>query len=378
MGISFTMLQCAVHDDRQTTGHKVGILQAGNIVGNVTGSLLVGLVLLGSIGTAGTLRAVLLVGAVFPLLWVWLGRSRGRFVAATVLLLTIVALLPRSERLWMRLHGLDHGPAVIAEDAMGVVAVAPEPAIEDEWRMSVNGEQHSWFPFGGVHSKLGAIGMILHPAPAEIAIIGLGSGDTAWAAGLRPETQTIVVFELCSAQLGVLDQLAIKKLTPQLPSFHSDARYRHITADGRNALASSDRHFDMIESDALRPYSASSGNLYSRELFRMCAERLRPGGIICQWGATPRVRTTFAEALPYVLRLRNGEILVGSNDPIEVKLPTWRARLYSRESLDYLGQELVDELWADLQTASAAPLPKGLIKPNLDLFPRDELRVPIW
>ena len=49
MGISFGILQRAVHDDLRTSGLKVGVLQAGNIVGNVAGSLLAGLLLLGTV-----------------------------------------------------------------------------------------------------------------------------------------------------------------------------------------------------------------------------------------------------------------------------------------------------------------------------------------
>jgi len=42
MGVSFPILQRAVHDDPATSGRKVGALQAANIAGCVAGSLLVG------------------------------------------------------------------------------------------------------------------------------------------------------------------------------------------------------------------------------------------------------------------------------------------------------------------------------------------------
>ena len=56
MGLSFPILQRAVHDDPRTSGRKVGSLQAANIAGCTAGSLLVGLVALERLGTPGTLR----------------------------------------------------------------------------------------------------------------------------------------------------------------------------------------------------------------------------------------------------------------------------------------------------------------------------------
>ena len=62
MGLSFPILQRAVHDDPATSGRKVGFLQAANIAGCAAGSLLVGLVALQHLGTPGTLRVMLGTG----------------------------------------------------------------------------------------------------------------------------------------------------------------------------------------------------------------------------------------------------------------------------------------------------------------------------
>ena len=69
-----------------------------------------------------------------------------------------------------------------------------------------------------------------------------------------------------------------------------------------------DAGYDVIEVDALRPYHASSGNLYSLEFFERSARKLKPGGIMCSWGPTPRAQATFVQAFPYVLDINNGQI----------------------------------------------------------------------
>ena len=94
-----------------------------------------------------------------------------------------------------------------------------------------------------------------------------------------------------------------------------------VTADGRNAIERGERRYDLIEADALWPYTGYSGNLYSEEFFARCARRLAPGGIMCTWAPTPRVYATFPKVFPYVLDA--GAILVGSLEPIRGTGEEW-------------------------------------------------------
>ena len=104
MGLSFPILQRAVHDDPATSGRKVGALQAANIAGCTAGSLLVGLVCLQYLGTPGTLRLLVVVGILFALVGL---RYYGRvFLLPAVLLLLLAGAVPGAHRLWRRLHGV--------------------------------------------------------------------------------------------------------------------------------------------------------------------------------------------------------------------------------------------------------------------------------
>src|SRR5207302_2284653 len=78
MGLSFAALQRAVQDDPRLSGRRVGLLQAANIAGCVAGSLLVGLVFLGAVGTTGSLRLLMLAGLAFAAVeTLYYGRGRG-------------------------------------------------------------------------------------------------------------------------------------------------------------------------------------------------------------------------------------------------------------------------------------------------------------
>jgi hypothetical protein len=375
MGLSFPILQRAVHDDPGAAGRKVGFLQAANIAGCVAGSLAVGLVGLNVLGTTGTLRLLLVGGFVFVLVGL---RHVGRqpwLPAAALSLAALAWALPAGRDFWLRLHGRAPGPSLVREDATSVVAITPADA--GVWFVFVNGKSNSVMPYaGGEHTLLGAIPAVVHPAPKDVAIVGLGSGNTAWAAACRRETESVTVYEVAAPQVPLLREFDAREDQPKLRQFLRDPRVRIEIADGRNALERSDRLYDLVEADALRPWTAGSGSLYSEEFFTRCAGKLKPGGVMCTWAPTPRVWETFVKVFPHVLDA--GGMLVGGMEPLPVDIDAWTARALSAEVTDYLGNHAARQVLRALRGAQPARLagyrPRG--RTNHDLFPRDEFLTP--
>jgi predicted membrane-bound spermidine synthase len=376
MGASFPVLQRAVQDDPATSGRKVGLLQAANILGCIAGSLVVGLVALQWVGSAGSFRALAALALVFPALGTRFYGLRSPFPALGAALVALLLALPSGDVLWARLHGSTPGAALIAEDATGLAALTPRG---EGWRVWINGRSFSVIPFGGLHTTLGAIPAVVHPSPRDVAIIGLGSGDTASAVGCRGAvTERITVFEICGPNLSLLRRARdLGKAPPDLLRFLDDPRVTHAVADGRSHLQNAAVRYDVIEIDALWPANAYSGNVYSTEFFALCARRLAPGGLMCSWAPTSRVRNSFRRAFPHVLLLAGGQVLLGSNEPIPVDRPAWEARLADPALLAQLGPEAVRgvlDALADARVMAEAPAtPQEL---NLDLYPRDEFRAP--
>jgi hypothetical protein len=372
MGLSFPVLQRAVHDDPETSGRKVGFLQAANIAGCTAGSLLVGLVLLEWMGTTGTLGLLLACGFVFVAVGGWHHGPRPVLVVLGSALALLLAFLPDQQGLWQRMHGRDGGAARFDEDASSVAGVTPQGG--RFWFVFVDGKSHSVLPYGNdAHTLLGAVPAVIHPAPRDAAIVGLGSGNTAWAAGCRPETRRIEVFEIASPQTRLLRDLDRREDFPRLRHLLHDRRVAVETADGRHALGFGDARYDLIEADALWPWSAYSGNLYSVEFFELCSRRLNPGGVVCTWAPTPRIAATFARVFPQAVDV--GGILVGSPDPLPFDIETWTARARSPEVTSYLGRHAARGLLRALRGARRLTPPPN-VSPNRDLAPRDEFASP--
>jgi hypothetical protein len=378
MGLSFPILQRAVQGDPAQSGKRVGLFQAVNIVGCVLGSLFTGLVALRA-GTTSTAMLLALGAVAFAAVGLKRYGPRSPFPVMVAALLALAWFFPGPRAFWLPLHGAQrNAPALLQEDASGVGAIVPNG---DRLAVMINGLYHSWLPFGGVHTRLGAFPAVVHENPKDVAIIGLASGDTPHASGLRTETASITVFEIFRAQPHLLQEASIYEWPRPLPldslqAFLADPRLHVVLADGRKALESEDRRYDVIEADALWPETAWSGNLFSVEFYALCASRLKPGGLMCSWTPTPRIRRTFRHLFPHVLALEGGGISIGSNSPIVVDLPAWRARLADPRVVAYLGgHEAAADVAARLEKAQLRTEPPRA-EWNEDLFPRDEFLTP--
>lgn len=371
MGVSFVALQRAVHDDPRSAGRKVGLLQAANIAGCTTGSLVVGLLALTYWGTTGVLRALCVIAALLATFGLRRFGARTAFAPLLALLLALIVALPSQDVLWRRWHGQRDAGALIEEDATAVIALTREA--EGEWWLWINGRSLSTLPYGGLHTQLGALPVLVHARPRQVAVIGLGSGDTAWGAACRPEVR-VRVFELCAPQERVLRRLAPLMSFTALHQLLSDERIDVRIADGRHAIERGVQRYDVIEADALLPEASGSGNVYSLEFFQAMGRRLAPQGLMCSWAPTPRTRTTFARAFPHVIELQGGRILLGSNEPIAIDSAAWSTRVLAPEVRAYLGPARTGEALRALQSARPLlPASVPALPLNRDLFPRDEL-----
>jgi predicted membrane-bound spermidine synthase len=393
MGFAFPVLQRVVQTDFARLGRHVGALLLANIAGSAAGALLTGWVALNALGTAGTLKALLAFSALFPLMALralpaapslpsgraWPARAGAAGLALCIGVLLLIA--PGAEALWARLHGARADQMVFAEDATGLTVMRIDrTGTEDRATVFVNGIGQSWMPYGGIHTALGLLPAFIHADPKQIAIIGLGSGDTAYAAAGRPEVESITCIEIVGPQLETLRTLARRFPYEALRALLADGRIQHVSADGRLALMRSAARFDIIEADALRPTSAYSGNLFSDGYFALMRERLRPNGLAVSWSPTVRVHNAFVRTFPYVVALP--DILIGSNDPIDLDREAVLARLRAPGVRAYYARAgvSIDELVATHLTELARYTPEfdrsTLLDFNTDLFPRDELDRP--
>jgi len=375
MGFGFPVLQRATQGDPALSGRRVGLLQAANIAGCTAGSLLTGLVLFDLVGTAGVFKVLALVSAGVALFGLLTLRDR-RFATLAVTLLVGALAFPGNDRLWRRLLG-DPPPndSYVEEDAATVTALTPRSAEHDAYEMTINGRGESWLPYGWLHTVIGAVAAVAHPHPEDVAVIGLGSGDTAWAASCRPETRQTVVFEIASNQMRLLARVADKPRMAKLRDFLSDARITVVKDDGRRRLRAERRRYDLIVTDSIDSDLSMSVYIYSFEHYTLLKGSLKPGGMICVLARTPRIRAAIQRVFPHTVALGE-DLRLASVEPIPIDKAAWLERLRDPRVTDYLGQARMRLVAEFIEKAAApAPLP-AWAEVNHDLVPLDEFARP--
>jgi spermidine synthase len=102
--------------------------------------------------------------------------------------------------------------------------------------------------------------------------------------------------------------------------------------DGRNFLLLSGEKFDVITADIIQPIHAGAGNLYSREYFALVRRALREGGLVLQWiGQRPPnqyrlIMRTFLDVFPHATLWLDGNLMVGSLEPLHLDPEVFRAK----------------------------------------------------
>jgi spermidine synthase len=393
MGWTYAFVQRAVQTDPDRIGWRVGLIQTANIAGSILGSLVTGAFLLTALGTPATLKLLILLGALFGCLAALETFARRQLVSVLLVVtvsLAIAAGIPDSNRFWARFHGSPTEDVVVAEDASSTVALQlvrsggrPLYAV-----LRVNGAGHSILPFGGAHTILGMLPALIHPDPKNVLLIGLGAGNTPWAAAAFPGLDEVVVYEIAKPELEVMQLHQDRWFrVPEFRQLHDDERLDLHFSDGRLALRLSDKRWDLIEIDALEPYMAYSGNLYSKEFFELVRESLAPRGLFATYIPTARTRRTMVQTFPYVLSLNVPgylHFMLGSNvlfvfnrhaalerkaDPAVQRWFGAEARLAKRPLRRFI--RFAEAISIGPENRHRFPeLVEGDV--NTDLFPRDE------
>ena len=386
LGMSFPLTQKAVQDDPTLVGQRVGLIQLFNILGNTAGAVVTGLMLLHWFGTAGTLRLIGVVGLLFVVAVVcerpserevssllgWPTR-RPVLAALAVLLVLSVGLFPSNPAFWTRLHGTNPGAgALVGEDRTGVAVLRP---VQQKHFLYIGGHRQSGLPFSPVHGTLGLIGAVVHPDPRSILVIGHGTGGTPYASGVNGRTERIRVIEIVGPVFSIMRRFAQNTSGTIVDKLLSDPRVERTVADARHVLFTDSRRYDVIQADAIYPWSSHAGLLYSVEFFRQVRERLREGGICVQWAPTDRTVSSFLAVFPHVVRVN--DVLLGSARPIPFTLQSVAERLRGPArpylvAADWDPDALLArlsakpaEIWGPSDTRRAGDV-------NTDLFPRDE------
>ena len=124
--------------------------------------------------------------------------------------------------------------------------------------------------------------LLSHPNPQSVLVIGGGDGGSSEEIFKHPSVKRVVMAELAAAVIDVarehLDQIHKGAL--------DDPRLEIRIGDGFEYVQSATEKFDLIVLDLTDP-DTPAFHLYSEDFFRLCRERLNPGGMLTLHLGTP-------------------------------------------------------------------------------------------
>lgn len=118
--------------------------------------------------------------------------------------------------------------------------------------------------------------LLLARDPADVLIVGFGSGATAGSARLHGVEVDVVEIAQEVVDAGRFFAEANHEVL-------DDPGVRIHVDDARTFLLLSERSWDVIVSEPSNPWVAGNAALFTREYFEQARAHLRPGGVFAQW-----------------------------------------------------------------------------------------------
>jgi spermidine synthase len=287
------LLRFYVRNETDVAG-DVGRIYAVNTIGCIVGSLVCGFILIGTLGTRGTLIALSVLQAIVGIMLLSRipvsapFRNRRNIAVSIVLALTVFlgafapdpffTLAKKVADKWRKVGRYSQN-ALRYFHREGVAATTTALWLEgvpQAKALLINGvgvtAPHT-------ETKLMAhIPLILHEDPKDMLIICFGMGTTlrsAWTyKSLGLDVVEIVPDTYESFKYFYADAARVL----------ADPRVSRYVDDGRNFLLTRDKKYDVITMDPSPPiWSAGTVNLYTKEFFELCKGHLNPDGIMCLW-----------------------------------------------------------------------------------------------
>ncbi len=276
-------------------------LYGANSTGAFAGGLLACFVLIPWLGSMAVWWLALTLIALAACYWggrTWL-RAAGILSCGLVLLLfkgdfpAVASLLG---------HGFEGAhELMVYEDALSITHVVEQKngyriLLADLQRLDASTEPTAVV----VQQNEARLPMLLHPRPARVLFLGLGTGITASAA-LDWPTAKVTAVELSQGAIQAAR-------TAFAASNHDVSEHIHIVHDdARRFLMASGQRWDVIIGDLFHPDLVGRGQLLSLQQFARASAHLSPQGVFCQWLALNQFDTenlttilrTFARVFPH-------------------------------------------------------------------------------
>ncbi len=347
MGMTLPVIVDVISSATNKIGFSVGRVYSINTVGTVAGVILTGLFLVPTLGIKGSFETGIAVNLFAAVLLLWFcpeisSRLKTGIYTALPLSFAVYLFLFPSWNVEIMLSGVfrdfkNPPPATFdkfvreannvnvlfyKEGVNANVAVTQSKNNPPSKGLIINGKPDASSSYDmPTQILLGQIPVLLKGNARNVFIVGFGSGTTIGSVLTHP-VKSVICAEISKEVIA-----AGKFFKKENRNCLADKRLRVINEDALTLLKISKENFDVIISEPSNPWIAGIGNLFSREYFETCRNKLTSSGIMVQWfhlyetddDVVKLVLNTFSSVFKHCQlwkSIGNDIILVGSKNKI--------------------------------------------------------------
>ncbi|MFH1681114.1 MAG: fused MFS/spermidine synthase [Candidatus Eisenbacteria bacterium] len=283
MGMTFPLVTTLYARDLRRIGRRVGNMVAVNTVGAVLGSFLAGFVLIPMLGTQNTIVVLALGNGVLGGVLLLQSGSFSGFRRVLLAVVPVIVLLVGSlflpPRAFLPVFGINLPGGKIIYCEEGITGTVTIHESLKSRLLSINGaDVAGTTPMLRTTQKLQAhIPLLLHPNPRKVMQVGLGSGETAHS----------ILYHPIERLDGVDISPEVIEAGPYFEELNKDVyedpRLHVIIEDAKSFVVYTEETYDLILNDSVHPIFRGSSDLYAKDYFLACRERLAPDGMMSSW-----------------------------------------------------------------------------------------------
>lgn len=363
MGVAFPIglrLWAGGDDEAKSDiGKRVGIFYSLNVGGAILGSLLAGFFLLPWLGSKSSLILIAVISLVSGLLLLGVIPRQSRFKiasAAVGVVLFIAAALTIPNPFTVALAHRYPGEKLLwhEEGVQTTVSIHESDGVKRLYLDGVS-QMYDTQPQRAFHTALALYPLLIHEDPKDALVVGLGGGVTTAMLSRYPGLNVEVV-ELSESVVRAAHLL-------------KDANYdvmgqpniRMRIDDGRNFMMLSDKKYDIITADVIRPFHAGAGNVYSREYFELVRNALKDDGVVFQYLGRQAethykiIMRTFLSVFPDATLWSRGRFLVGGKKPLQIDRAVFERKMQMASLREAFEMSGIDSFESFLAAYTAGP-----------------------
>ena len=266
-------------------------LYGANSLGAALGAVIAGLVLIPTLGSAGTVIAAASLLLILGLIW---SKPRISWMAVPVFVVAAwpVLKLPQVSALQPKAQAGSQN-LYVYEDAISITHVAEQPdgqrlLLTDLQRMDASTDPTAVF----VQSNQARLPLLLHEKPHTVLFLGLGTGISVAGSLPFPDLQRNAV-ELSQGSINSAERWFA-------PLNHGVMKQTKVDRDdARHFLSATQNKYDVIIGDVFHPDLVGLSSLLSVQQFQRAKNCLNSNGLFVQWIA---INQFDGESLAIILR----------------------------------------------------------------------------